>query len=180
MESQLQPTRFCSLGTLTATDCDELLELCNAKTPFLGRVGGKIRPNIRRCMVHRLDRLSDRVNRLTNTLTVRLEDLLGPDSGSLKIEESPRVLEYGVDDYFDWHTDVGNQGIARHRIFTFVIQLSSESEYGGGQVDVRLSDRVEQIPKKRGSITGFYAGLKHRARPVTWGKRRCLICWASY
>ena len=59
------------------------------------------------------------------------------------------------------------------------MQLTDESEYEGGEVQVMDSTGdLYSVPKERGSITIFDSRLTHRVRKVRSGVRKSLVGWA--
>ena len=67
------------------------------------------------------------------------------------------------------------------RKLSFVLQLSKENEYEGGDVVMRVNNINEtQFPlmKERGTICVFDSRTRYKLEPVTKGKREVLVGWA--
>lgn len=88
--------------------------------------------------------------------------------------EAPQLAEYAVDDKYDWHLDYGPSN-ARLRKLSVSVQLSSPTDYDGGELEFRASGVA---PKEQGALVVFPSFLGHRVLPVTRGIRYSLVAWA--
>ena len=62
---------------------------------------------------------------------------------------------------------------------SFVMQLTDESEYEGGEVQVMDSTgELYSVPRERGAVIIFDSRLTHRVRKVRSGIRKSLVGWA--
>ena len=101
--------------------------------------------------------------------------------------ESCQVTRYTKDGFYSWHKDgtgshneiynSPNQdllhGTARKLSMTIVLN----SDFEGGELELRLSDE-EQIPTmKEGSVLVFPSFMDHRIKLVTKGVRYSLVTW---
>jgi PKHD-type hydroxylase len=79
---------------------------------------------------------------------------------------------------YDWHHDVDwNNNNGFDRKLSLTVQLSSPSDYDGGNFEF---NEVEQLPKNSkelGTVVVFPSYLQHRVTPVTQGVRRSLVAW---
>lgn len=82
---------------------------------------------------------------------------------------------------YDRHHDVFymNGDPKYHRKLTAVVQLSSPSDYEGGELTLH---NISQYPdyneiKERGTVFFMPAFTEHSVTPVTKGKRYSLACW---
>ena len=81
-------------------------------------------------------------------------------------------------DRYDFHLDLdGVQGI--HRKISAVLQLTDESEYVGGDLEILCRNSSIIAPKEKGTITLFPSFLLHRVKEVIKGKRNSLVIWVS-
>ena len=67
------------------------------------------------------------------------------------------------------------------RKLSFTLQLSDESDYTGGDVELATNDDLTEpfvISKERGSLVVFDSKIKHRVLPVETGNRKVLVGWA--
>lgn len=88
-----------------------------------------------------------------------------------------QVLKYTdqTQQHYNWHIDISG-GPAYGRKISYIIQLSDESEYEGG--DLEVFDGTSTIaPKKQGSVIMFPSYVCHRVSPVTRGTRWSLVIW---
>ena len=92
-----------------------------------------------------------------------------------------QILKYRPGGHYEWHIDYGvcwHPGLDRK--LSISIQLSNESQYEGGELEIRnwKGDDVT-APRKLGSAIVFDSRVTHRAKPVTEGERIVLVGWAS-
>ena len=92
-----------------------------------------------------------------------------------------QILKYRPGGHYEWHIDYGvcwHPGLDRK--LSISIQLSNESQYEGGELEIRdwKGDNII-APKRLGSAIVFDSRVTHRAKPVTEGERIVLVGWAS-
>ena len=92
-----------------------------------------------------------------------------------------QILKYRPGGHYEWHIDYGvcwHPGLDRK--LSISIQLSNESQYEGGELEIRdwRGDNIT-APKRLGSAIVFDSKVTHRAKPVTEGERIVLVGWAS-
>ena len=92
-----------------------------------------------------------------------------------------QILKYRKGGQYEWHIDYGvcwHPGLDRK--LSISIQLSNESQYEGGELEIKdwKGDNVTS-PKRLGSAIVFDSKVTHRAKPVTEGERIVLVGWAS-
>ena len=83
---------------------------------------------------------------------------------------------------YNWHRDEKFDGMGPHRKLSLVIQLTDPSEYEGGgfEFDGDVHDRPDpSLLKSKGTIIVFPSYIKHRAAPVTKGRRESLAAWVE-
>ena len=96
--------------------------------------------------------------------------------------EALQYLEYGMGQFYNWHTDSGHEQVATRKL-TCIIQLSDPSDYLGGRLQVNSHTQtpngktVKFAPRTRGTAILFPSHLLHIARPVWWGRRKALVAW---
>ena len=59
------------------------------------------------------------------------------------------------------------------------IQLSSDKEYEGGDLEFKTGRQIETAPKKNNCAILFPSYFLHRVKPVTKGVRKSLVLWIS-
>jgi PKHD-type hydroxylase len=98
-------------------------------------------------------------------------DLLG-------LAEPIQFTEYTeLGDHYSYHVDTVLNGIVRKLSMT--IQLSSEDDYTGGEVEIKIDENKNFISKKQGSLTVFPSYLLHKVKPLKSGKRYSLVTWVT-
>ena len=83
--------------------------------------------------------------------------------------------------YYNWHRDEKFDKLGPHRKISFVMQLTDPNEYKGGDFEFD-SDVISPEPsllKPKGTIIVFPSYIKHRAAPVTKGRRESLAAWVE-
>jgi PKHD-type hydroxylase len=117
-------------------------------------------------------------------------DLLTYDNNQLQYT----VYEEGC--YYDWHVDAdirqsssSMQPISSNRKssvateyirkLSFSLQLSDESDYGGGELQILrgINSDLITVPKLCGTLVVFDSRLPHRVRKVKSGIRKSLVGW---
>lgn len=114
--------------------------------------------------------------------------------------ETIQYTQYGSGEYYGWHQDSGivdyfsrsellSSGIShleqelrkdkeKLRKLSVILQLSSETDYRGGQVQF-LDERGKSYfaPKTRGTVIVFDSRTRHRVRKIKEGTRKSLVGW---
>lgn len=89
--------------------------------------------------------------------------------------EAIQLMQYGKDDFYDWHMDSGNLQFSKRKL-SFSVQLTDEDEYEGGELEFFKNGIA---PKKKGTLIIFPSFMYHRVLPVTKGLRRALVGWVT-
>lgn len=116
--------------------------------------------------------------------------------------EQIQYSEYREDDFYTWHVDYsidlsyqpqyqrdsGNNLLLNDKVvvmgestrkLSFVLQLSDENDYEGGEFQIMNgSGDLYTMPKKRGTMVTFDSRMSHRVRKIKSGVRRSLVGWA--
>lgn len=92
--------------------------------------------------------------------------------------------QFGVYDgdekgHYDWHMDLGNEGVPARRKLSAVLQLSDPESYDGGELKVKVKRDEITIWKKKGGMCVFPSFYMHKVTPVTKGIRKSLVLWNS-
>lgn len=93
---------------------------------------------------------------------------------------SKQLMQYDIDDWFDTHDDTNHWDNHHHdRKLTFIIQLSNEEDYDGGEtiVEEHLNIAQPNNVKLQGSVLLFPTFAIHKVNKITAGTRRAFICW---
>lgn len=93
-------------------------------------------------------------------------------------DEMQYTKYFGTDKgHYSWHGDIG-PGVP-HRKLSIVVQLSDETNYEGGIVQLSKGSHTVDVPKLKGTVIIFPSFVLHRVLPVTSGERRSLVSWIS-
>lgn len=92
------------------------------------------------------------------------------------IIDSPsfNINKYTIGSFFEKHKDMGGKNDPNsERVKTLIINLSNESDYGGG--DLIINNTI--VNKKSGSAFLFPSTTLHELKPITNGVRYSLVIW---
>lgn len=134
----------------------------------------------RKCKVSVYDLLPETqfvYDRLAEFITAKNEESFGFDLCGFA--EKFQYLVYDkTNDHYDWHIDLsyGNQP---NRKLTLVVQLSDPSEYEGGELQLKITEKPLVTTKKFGMVYLFPSFIMHRVTPITKGVRKSLVVWAN-
>lgn len=87
-----------------------------------------------------------------------------------------RINSYGPGDSYGWHVDFAHMGQKRTDM-SFTIFLSDKSEYDGGELEMEEMGRKASVKMERGHMVLYPTGILHRVKPITRGKRVCIVGW---
>jgi len=93
-----------------------------------------------------------------------------------------QIAEYNGDSnteeqgHYDWHVDIGTDYRSARKI-SISLQLSDETEYEGGDLELMLGNKIEKMTREKGSIICFPSYIVHRVNKVTKGQRKSLVIW---
>jgi len=80
--------------------------------------------------------------------------------------------------HYDWHMDIGAQGIMPFRKLSVTVQLSGPDEYEGGDLQLWTGGQYPITgPKGKGNIIIFPSFMLHRVTPVVKGTRKSFVLW---
>jgi len=79
---------------------------------------------------------------------------------------------------YGWHQDSGGHRSVCRKL-SLVLQLSSPSEYEGGNLQIMTGMQPETLTKERGLIVAFPSYTLHQVTPVVAGSRQSLVVWIS-
>ncbi len=167
---------------LTDAECDTLITLCQSAPMQDARVVRQTTAHqIRRAELSWLDDLPAAcwvMNRMTRMVADANRTAFNFDL--TEFAESPQVARYGAEReaHFDWHSDIGAGPLAAKRKLTIVVQLSDQTAYDNGMLELRPDSTIRQAPRDRGTAIIFPSFVLHRVTPVTAGTRWSLTLWA--
>lgn len=178
----------------TKAECDEIISFgleFPVQDATVGHGGsGGTNHAIRKTKVRWINTMSAKFQwiklRMQHHMLLANRDAFGFDVSPECVTEV-QLLEYGLDDHYDWHEDLNwkpdpTQATPWQRKISMVVQLSDPKTYEGGKL---LLDR-DPIPdnadgsswfSKPGDMIFFPSFLRHKACPVTSGVRYVLTGW---
>lgn len=177
----IDPIQMCGYwdNALTADHCREIIEIGKARMPEAGEVGsGAIDAEIRKAKAARIPVNADtrwiyeRVGHIVEDLNNRY---FGFELSGFM--EPLQFTEYSEGDFHKNHIDCFYGGQVRK--ITVAIQLSSEEDYEGGDVNLHFADTPFNVSKDRGYAVVFPSYTLHEIKPVTKGTRYSLVGWAT-
>ena len=103
----------------------------------------------------------------------------------LKYIEDLQFTEYNEQQkgFYSKHNDCGKKDTLENfvdiRKLSISIQLSSPSDYEGGDLILYHEGNEKVLPKEKGTIIFFSSDLNHEVTPVTKGTRYSLVSWVQ-
>lgn len=91
--------------------------------------------------------------------------------------EPIQLLRYPVGGHYDWHTDLGAQGVISLRKVSVTVLLNPPDQFEGGTLEFQAGSQVIRPGLQQGSAVLFPAWQRHRVAPVTSGVRDALVLW---
>ena len=95
-------------------------------------------------------------------------------------DELIQYTEYHASDdgHYTWHQDFGPDYLS-HRKVSITVQLSKDSEYEGGDLEIWGGSGPIQTPRGAGSTIIFPSYMLHRVTKVTRGVRKSFVLWVG-
>lgn len=177
-----QPYMAFLAHAFSEEECLKIRSVFDAMRPLDGKLAGgqgKI-SNIRRCSVQWLEDDDD-----NGWIYRRLASVLAEINRAhfrfdlTDFGERLQLTRYEGDEegFYDWHVDRGHSPVSRMRKLSLSIQLSHESEYEGGVLEINAEGTVIAAPRDIGTAVAFPSFALHRVAPVTGGVRHSLVAW---
>lgn len=113
-------------------------------------------------------------------IAIEVNKEMGWDFDLTAMTECIQYTEYDsqYQGFYDWHLDIGNNTSSKRKI-SISIQLSSDKEYEGGDLEFKTGRQIETVSKKENCAILFPSYFLHRVKPVTKGVRKSLVLWIS-
>lgn len=163
-------------------ECDTIIDLFKKKQSLQAQVSdeGIHVPELRKSMVCAIEPNNEEYQGLIVKLAqlaiqVNAQKYQFELSG---IYEPLQIAKYGVNDLFDWHSDF-SMGDASTRKLSLSVQLSSPSDYEGGDLQIMKNTQVINTPRTRGTVIIFPSFVQHRVTPITNGERMSFVAWIA-
>lgn len=93
--------------------------------------------------------------------------------------DSLQYTVYNEGEHYGWHVDSVGPENGFTRKLSFSLQLSEETEYTGGELQLIDTYRNTSYfaPKEKGTIIIFDSRVKHRVKKVKSGQRKSIVGW---
>ncbi|MGP6086787.1 2OG-Fe(II) oxygenase [Antarctobacter jejuensis] len=163
------------------SECDRIIRLAHADDfAEAGLVRGRQNESIRIARIVWLDEEGE-AGWIFRRVVEAVRDVNRAHFGFSLTEFAERsqiaVYEADAGGHFDWHSDIGGGTFAAKRKLTLVAQLSEDSDYDGGRLELNGNGQGESVGTARGSAVLFPSFTLHRVTPVTRGRRYSLTTW---
>ena len=93
------------------------------------------------------------------------------------INEAFQYAIYNQGHHYDWHLDTGVGDMTRK--ISASLQLSSPTDYNGGEMLIKSNREAIISPKELGTLIVFPSFLLHKVKPIISGQRESLVIWIS-
>lgn len=169
---------------LSEEDCDRAIALCKKLTPIDGLVGvddkDVVNSEIRSSEIWGFPP-SEETDFIYSTLAKALKHVnqgfqfaIDGWSGGCQISR----YSANQQGHYDWHLDIGT-GLTSRRKVSMSLQLSSDDDYKGGELEFRAYASDKKVIRQKGTLIMFPSYLEHRVTPVTEGERFSLVVWVD-
>lgn len=171
------------INVFTPEECDKIIEFGKQKTLKNARVGGS---SENREGVENIEYRKSNIAWITGEDFPDLYERLIPvvnnaNSNYFNFDlfgftENLQFTEYtSPGDTYKYHIDkVYNSTV---RKLSMVVQLTDESTYEGGDLELLLGETPDKLPKTRGTVLFFPSYVLHRVTPMVTGTRYSLVTW---
>ena len=176
---ETQPWAYYT-DTFTPKECDKIIKLGNKSKLIKGETGNLVQSDtIRNSNIRFLspDKNSSWIfERLTNTTEHINKQFFNFDLQGFG--ENLQFTKYEAPTgHYSFHTD-SSIGL-KIRKLSLVIQLTDETDYVGGDLEIKLGDDEIKLHRTRGTLLCFPSYVLHRVTPVTEGTRYSLVAWVT-
>jgi len=89
-----------------------------------------------------------------------------------------RANAYSEGDTYGWHVDFAHMSQKRTDM-SFTIFISDLADYDGGELEMEDMGRKASVRLDAGHMVLYPTGILHRVKPVTRGKRVCIVGWVE-
>lgn len=113
---------------------------------------------------------------LITELTNEINKYCSVDGYRLDTDFTFQFTEYGVGEYYKWHTDSGNMPNTKRHI-SVVILLNDG--YDGGELVLKINNTDMVMDKSIGNLFLFDSSILHKVNPIQFGIRYSLVTWVG-
>lgn len=79
--------------------------------------------------------------------------------------------------HYDWHIDIGSEGLSSNRKLTFECIL--HDNYSGGEFSVLMGPSENKVKLSKGDAVIYPSFLLNKTYPIISGKRSSIVSWIS-
>ena len=171
-------------GAFTPDECQQIIDLGNAKTLEAGLIRGDNTTPTRDHVTRDSSIAWLEPNADTQWIYRRVTDIImdlnaryfGYDLWGLA--EQLQFTRYDAPGgHYGRHVDRIQGGPIRKLSMT--LQLSDPTDYDGGELAIYLGEEPNLMPRARGHMTVFPSHALHEVMPVTRGTRHSLVAWVT-
>lgn len=166
-------------SAFSAQECEEIILLGKTGIQDAYLIDGNVDKGYRDSRVHFLEPCPE-VEWLYRKMTDIVMDVNQQSFGFdlFGFGEGLQFTEYKAPSgKYDYHIDKISGGIIRK--LSIVIQLSDESSYTGGDLELKTGKDVITFPRSRGTAMVFPSYTLHRVTEVSSGVRHSLVGWVT-
>jgi len=126
-------------------------------------------------MIYRLDQSDIELYEPIQTIANRVNRYFNYQLDGI---EQAQVMKYqSPSNGYDWHMDLGAEGVSLTRKIGVSVLLNED--YKGGELFFRGGNSEQSIKPKTGEVVAFSSFVHHKVNPVTKGKRLVLVFWLT-
>jgi PKHD-type hydroxylase len=92
--------------------------------------------------------------------------------------EDIQLTRYTKKGHYDWHMDVGYERMSFRKV-SCVLNLSNQNEYTEGGTLIKCGAESTLLSKGQGDLHIFPSFVLHKAKKVSKGVRKSLVCWVG-
>lgn len=167
----------------TPKECNDIVSICKKqekeKAATFNRKKGNEFSEYRECTVSFIEH-SEEVDWIYSRISNKVIDM---NDQFFKFSiwgfgEALQFLEYNSPTgCYKAHTDK----LLRDKVrkLTFILMLTNDNEYDGGNLQVLLNEEPTDMPRQQGTMIMFPSYTLHRVTPITKGMRHTIACWVT-
>jgi len=166
-------------GNISISDqeVEKFLNYTDTKKPVIGEVfrsGEKVKDvKYRDVKIFSIDEEQKDLYEILNTIANTVNLYFKYEIDGI---EKAQIMKYSAPSQgYNWHIDIGAEGIALKRKIGVSILLNDD--YEGGEIMFRSGDKEEGIKPPTGNMVAFSSFIPHKVNPITKGDRYVVVAW---
>ena len=168
---------------LTNIECDDVSNYCIKNLKLTqAKIGGDTLDEKSRKSKIAFTNFKGEFSFLKKRLNEEISKVMKLKGYEIEFEKEPfQFTTYETGEFYNWHTDSGDNGTFAKRYCSIVIQLNDE--YYGGDLEIVIPDsdskEILKFEKGKGNLFVFLSSITHRVTEITDGRRYSLVSWFS-